>query len=110
MSFQGPTQTIRLSETVREWVGYEGDSVHFRSDVHYVEYFIVGIAVAVFGLNMRWKAWLPGVIGSGFGLLDEVIKIALPTREFGLMDLIKDFIGVWAAVAVVYGVHMIIRK
>ena len=103
LTFQGPAQTTRFSETVREWTGYKGDSVHFRSDINYVEYFIVGLVVAVFGLSMGWKAWKPEVIGCGFGLLDEVIKIALPTREFGSVDLIKDFIGVWVAVAIVYG-------
>ena len=56
LTFQGPTQTTRLSETVREWTGYKGDSVHFRSDINYVEYFVVGLVVAVFGLSMGWKA------------------------------------------------------
>lgn len=110
LTFQGPKQTTYLSETVREWVGYKGDSVHFRSDVHYVEYFIVGLVVAVFGLSMRWKFWISGFIGCGFGLLDEVIKIALPTREFGPVDLIKDFVGIWVAVGLVCGVRWLSRN
>jgi hypothetical protein len=109
-TFQGPTQTTYLSETVRGWVGYKGDSVHFRSDVNYVEYFIVGLVMAVFGLSMRWKFWILGVIGCGFGLLDEVIKIALPTREFSSVDLIKDFAGIWMAVGLVYGISRIKKE
>lgn len=110
LTFQGPTQTTYLSETVREWVGYKGDSVHFRSDVHYVEYFIVGLVMAVFGVVRGWKAWIPGALGCGFGALDETIKIALPTREFGMADLVKDFVGVWVCVAIVYGVSLILTK
>ena len=49
-------------------------------------------------------------LGGGFGLLDEVIKIALPTSEFGAVDLIKDFVGIWGAVGLVYGVRCLTRK
>ena len=91
-----------MSETVRELVGYEGDPLQFRSDFHLVEYFVVGLVIAVFGLSMRWKIWIPGVLGCGFGALDELIKIALPTREFGMADFVKDFVGVWVGVAVLY--------
>ena len=45
---------------------------------------------------------MPGVIGCVFGLIDETIKIFLPTREFGAVDLVKDFIGVWVGLAIVY--------
>lgn len=107
LTFQGPQETTSLSEAFREkamLLGYKGDALQFRSDIHLVEYFIVGIAVAIFGIVMNYPIWIPGVIGCGFGLMDECIKILLPTREFSAVDLIKDCIGVWAAVAVVYGV------
>lgn len=50
------------------------------------------------------------MIGCVFGLLDELIKIALPTREFDGIDLIKDFVGVVASVAIVYGIRWVLRR
>ena len=38
-------------------------------------------------------------VGAGVGLIDESIKVLLPTREFDVVDLIKD----WAGVAVAAG-------
>ena len=108
LTFQGPQETTSLSEAFREkamLLGYKGDVLQFRSDIHLLEYFIVGIAVAIFGIVMNYPIWIPGVMGCGFGLIDECIKILLPTREFSAVDLIKDCIGVWVAVAVVYGVR-----
>ena len=113
LTFQSPQETTSLSEAFREkamLIGYKGDSIRFRSDIHLVEYFIVGIAVAVFGIVMKYPIWIPGVMGCGFGLIDECIKILLPTREFDAVDLIKDCAGVWLAVAVVYGVGWMIGR
>ena len=113
LTFQNPQETTSLSEAFREkamLIGYKGDSIRFRSDIHLVEYFIVGIAVAVFGIVMKYPVWIPGVMGCGFGLIDECIKILLPTREFEAVDLIKDCAGVWLAVAVVYGVGWMIGR
>lgn len=108
LTFQSPQETTSLSEAFREkamLLGYKGDALQFRSDIHLVEYFIVGIAMAIFGIVMKYPIWIPGVMGCGFGLMDECIKILLPTREFSAVDLIKDCVGVWAAVAVVVGVR-----
>lgn len=113
LTFQGPQETTSLSEAFREkamLLGYKGDALQFRSDIHLVEYFIVGIAVAIFGIVMNYPIWIPGVIGCGFGLIDECIKILLPTREFSAVDFIKDCVGVCVAVAVVYGVRWRMRK
>ena len=40
-----------------------------------------------------------------FGLLDESIKILLPTREFSAVDLVKDFIGAGIAFEVIMLIH-----
>lgn len=103
-TFQGPHETVSLSEHVREWaikIGYKGDMLQFRSDIHLVEYFIVGIVSSLFCLAMGWRIWAAAIIGCSFGLIDEIIKIFLPTREFDLIDLGKDFIGVWIATIIV---------
>lgn len=36
------------------------------------------------------------LIGCGIGLIDEGIKGLLPTREFDVVDLVKDWVGVAA--------------
>lgn len=41
-------------------------------------------------------------VGCAFGLLDECIKILLPTREFDAVDLMKDWMGVSVAVGVIW--------
>lgn len=76
LTFQGSRETISLSEMVRAWairLGYKGDPLKFRSDFHIVEYFVVGIAAAIFAKGLGWRAWIPGVFASTIGLLDETI-------------------------------------
>lgn len=110
LTFQGPQETFSLSESVRSWflkLGYKRGPLEFRSDFHLVEYFVIGLVLAIFGKASKWKMWIPGVIGCVFGLIDETIKIFLPTREFSGIDLIKDFIGVWVAVILIYGITLL---
>lgn len=107
LACQTPEQTFAVSETVRGWafkIGYTRGALEFRSDVHLIEYFIVGVALTAFAIAMKWKLWLAGIAGCCFGLTEEIIKIFLPTREFGAVDLIKDCVGVWLAVLFVYGI------
>ena len=73
----------------------------FRTNAHLAEYFILGIALAVFTKSRGCKWWVAIVTGCGIGFLDEVVKIFLPGREFGTGDLIRDFIGVGIAVILV---------
>ena len=107
LTLQSPQQTMKLSEAVRHWIGYKGDPLAFRSDVHLFEYFVVGLVCVVFAWAFGWKLWIGAAIAAGFGLLDEVIKIFLPTREFGAVDLVKDFIGVGVAFGIVSLIWMI---
>lgn len=100
LTLQGPEETIALSERVRQWIGYQGPSAAFRSDVHLVEYFIVGLVIIGSARMLGWKRWVAVLFACAFGLLDEGIKVLLPTREFGMVDLVKDFFGVFAALGV----------
>ena len=100
LTLQGPEETTALSESVRKWIGYQGSGAAFRSDVHLIEYFIVGLAVIGLARILGWKLWTGVLFACAFGLLDEGIKILLPTREFGMVDLVKDFFGVFAALGV----------
>ena len=113
LTFQGPEDTVSLSEKVRSIavnLGYTGSLKQFRSDIHMVEYFGVGLAVALFFHVMGWKKWIGAVVAAIFGLIDETIKIYLPTREFGVMDLVKDVVGVGVAFGIVMAVYLIIDK
>ena len=109
LALQEPKETTDLSNGVYKWfrkLGYNRTSGQFRSDVHLIEYFIVGFAVILFCRAMGWKPWIGLVAACLFGLLEETMKIFLPTREFGPADVLKDFIGVGIA----FGVIILCRK
>ena len=113
LTLQGPEDTVALSEKVRSFAvifGYTGNPNQFRSDIHLVEYFGVGLSMVLFFHAMRWKKWIGAIIAVMFGLLDEVIKIFLPTREFGTVDLVKDVIGVGVAFGIALLVYVIKTK
>ena len=45
LTFQGPHETVRM------WVakmGYKRGPLEFRSDSHLIEYFVLGVVIAVF--------------------------------------------------------------
>ena len=96
-TFQNPDQSRDLSEEIRFWlgrVGIEAEYKTLRSNVHILEYFIVGLALCGFCTSRRWKNWVGIIAGCGIGLLDESVKTLLPGREFSTGDLIRDFVGV----------------
>lgn len=96
LTLQGPEDTVRLSESFRKvalQIGYTGDARQFRSDVHIIEYFIVGLFAVIFVKSIGIKIWIGIVSTCIIGILDETVKILLPTREFSFIDLIKDFAG-----------------
>ncbi len=59
---------------------------------------------------MGWKKWIGAVIAVFFGLMDETIKIFLPTREFGGIDFVKDIVGVGVAFGIFMVVYLIIDR
>ena len=104
LTFQDGEHTRALSSGVRIWLRereIKATDKQLRSDAHYVEYFILGLALALFGraagLKKRWGV----LVGCALSLLDECVKILLPIREFELIDLIKDWIGITVGVTVV---------
>ena len=57
-TFQNPEQSRYLSEAIRSWLGSIGIDVEYktlRSNVHFLEYFIVGLAVCGFCRSRGWK-------------------------------------------------------
>lgn len=109
LTFQDSAGTVRLSEGLRLWLerfGVHSDFHSFRSNAHLVLYFIFGLILTLFGRKFGWSWWMILAVGVGVGLIDESIKVLLPTREFDVVDLIKDWIGV----AVAVGVNLAIGK
>lgn len=95
-TFQTAEGTTSLSETVRMWLENQGlmiESHALRSNIHILEYFILGLAVLAFGMSRGWKLSTCVIIGCLIGLIDEGIIVLLPTREFDVVDLVKDWIG-----------------
>ena len=96
LTLQGPEDTVRLSESFRNvalQLGYTGDASQFRSDIHIIEYFIVGFFAVLFVRSIGLKMWIGTLFTCLFGIFDETLKILLPTREFSGIDLIKNFVG-----------------
>lgn len=97
LTLQSPQQTTALSEKARIWLknlGWEMASKELRSNVHIPVFFLLGLAVFLFGFVMDWKWYVALLLALCVALLDEGIKVFLPTREFDFIDLLKNFIGI----------------
>lgn len=104
LTFQNAEKTVALSESLRLW--FENMGIHnsfhtFRSNAHLVEYFILGIILTLYGQEAKWKWWKTIIIGCFLGLFDEGIRTFIPTREFDIVDLLKDCIGILTGFSVV---------
>jgi len=96
LALQGPQETTSLSNAFYQKakeLGYTGTHLQFRSDIHLPEYFIVALAAMLFCRAMGQKPYIGAAGACLFGLLEETIKIFLPTREFGPRDLLMDLTG-----------------
>lgn len=102
-TFQNPEQSRDLSEAVRSWLESIGIDVEYkslRSNIHILEYFIVGLAVCGYCRSRGWKVCIGALIGCGIGVVDEGIKVLLPGRELEIYDLLKNCLGVFIAVSI----------
>lgn len=104
-TFQNPEQSRDLSEAVRMWLEKIGIQVEYkslRSNIHILEYFLVGLAVCGFCRSRGWRVWIGTVIGCGIGVVDESVKNLIQGREFEFGDLLRDFIGAGLATLVIF--------
>lgn len=104
LTLQDVAGTVKLSEGLRLWLGRFGLKSDFhsvRSNAHFVLYFLFGITLCLYGKECGWSWWVIILIGCGIGLIDESLKVLLPTREFDFVDLVKDWVGVAAAMLVI---------
>ena len=113
LTLQNPEGTVKLSEDLRLWFeqfGYISDFHSFRSNAHLVVYFVFGTALSLLCIEIGIKWWKTIIIGCAFGLIEELIKIILPTREFDIYDFIRDCIGVIIAYCIVSIFYRLLRK
>ena len=97
LTFQDAAGTVKLSEGLRLWLerfGVKSDFHSIRSNAHLVLYFLFGIVLCLYGRECGWRWWVVLAVGCCVGLIDEGIKVLLPTREFDFVDLVKDWVGV----------------
>jgi len=104
LTLQDAAGTVKLSEGLRLWLerfGLKSDFHSIRSNAHLGLYFLFGIVLCLYGRECGWSWWAILAVGCCVGLIDESIKVLLPTREFDFVDLVKDWIGVATAVVTV---------
>ena len=104
-TFQNPEKSRILSESVRMWLGNIGIQVEYkslRSNVHILEYIIVGLAVCGYCRSRGWRLWIGAAIGCCIGVVDEGIKVLLPGRELEIDDLLKNCLGILIAVLIAF--------
>ena len=104
LTLQDAAGTVKLSEGLRLWLerfGLKSDFHSFRSNAHLVLYFLFGIVLCLYGRECGWNWWVILAAGCCVGLIDESIKVLLPTREFDFVDLVKDWVGVVVGTEVV---------
>ena len=104
LTLQDAAGTVKLSEGLRLWLerfGLKSDFHSFRSNAHLVLYFLFGIVLCLYCRECGWSWWVILAVGCGIGLIDEGIKVLLPTREFDFVDLVKDWVGVAVAVGMI---------
>ena len=100
LTFQSAEGTVNLSEGLRLWLeqfGFKSDFHSFRSDAHIIMFFLIGSFLGLFCRTLDWPWKRIVLIGFLVGCIDEGIKVFLPTREFDLVDLFKDWVGLGIA-------------
>lgn len=74
LTLQSPEGTVRLSEELRLWLvqfGFHSDFHGFRSNAHRVMYFVLGVALTLYGKESGWKWWMIFLLGCGISVIDE---------------------------------------
>ena len=105
LTFQSSEGTTTLSNGFRQFLiqlGITVDQKTLRHIIHLPEYFFYGMILCYFihllGGKRRWAI----LIGFLTALVDEGIKVLLPTREFDVTDLLLDCTGILLATFLVW--------
>ena len=98
LTLQSAEETTALTGKAIDWLLKFGITVQpkiLRHDIHYVEYAVLGFFLY---MSMRNARAIP--VAALIGLLDEGIKVLLPTREFDFTDLLRDIVGAAAVIGI----------
>ena len=96
-TFQDAEGTTRLSESVRQWLENHGlriESHALRSNIHILEYLVVGLAVLAFGASRGWKVATCILVCAGIALLGtsfigSIYSIVLPIPKGMCMKILQ---------------------
>ncbi|MEE3486973.1 MAG: VanZ family protein [Bulleidia sp.] len=109
LTLQSPVSSQGVSKFVQSIVlhiidmPWTRDMKMFRTVLHAPLYFLLGLAVGAW----REKWWHAAIICVMIALADETLKIFLPTREFGALDLIFDAVGFLIGIGIVWLVRKV---
>jgi VanZ family protein len=78
----------------------------FRTLLHLPLYFFLG-GVVYYAFS---RFWMSVGICAIVAIADEMLKIFLPTREFGAVDLIFDTVGFLLGIAIVFFIKMLFKN
>lgn len=123
LTVQSPQGTMDLSvgfsTAVARLLGAGGvpDQFLVRKFGHTIEFFGLGCAISLFTLAwtsdaMRWqdRMAIATAICVGNSLFDQTHKLFVAGREFDVLDLPFDIAGYVLAVALVFGVWLLVRR
>ncbi len=115
LTTQSREDTLRLSGATREYFKslipdstsrWTYDMHWFRTLMHLPLYFLLG-TITYFSLhNILKSAGICLIIS----LMDETVKIFLPTREFGTVDVFFDIIGFTVGILVVFLIRNFVKS
>jgi VanZ family protein len=74
----------------------------FDKIVHIIEYSVLGFLLSGIGKNTVF-IFLVGLL---YGLSDEIHQIFVPFREFSLLDILSDAVGVYLGILC----HLLLKK
>jgi len=87
----------------------ENNWVSFRLDYlfHFLVFFILGIAVVLWQVPSNLKFSIKSfvvilLVGSTFGIIDEVHQLIIPGRRYNPIDLCYNLLGFWVGVLLNY--------
>lgn len=111
LALQPAVENYHLSDTIMRWLGMNSSQgSEFRAVLHIPYYLIICLVLLWFGRTHSFKSWHMISIGFLLGVSEEVAKHFVPTRDFDLIDIVMDMIGVCLAALIMLLVTYIKRN